>query len=315
MAAYIVRRILQTIIVLLIVTFFSFMLMQLVPGDPILNALGFEAPKQVVQELRTELWLDKPVLAQYWHWLSNIVHWNFGTSIIYRNEEVSDLIAKRLPITAYIGSLAMIFGIVIAIPAGIITAIRRGKFWDSAITSLANLGVAVPIFWLGLLGIFFFGYKIGWLPIMGYVSPFEDLWSSLRHVIMPVICLAVVLIAVLVRQTRSSMLEVVRQDYIRTAWAKGLREPLIVRRHVVKNGIIPILTVIGIHIREIIGGSVLVETVFNIPGMGRLLVTSVLNKDFIVVQALVLVIAVVVSISNLVVDISYGWLDPRIRYD
>ena len=197
------------------------------------------------------------------------------------------------------------------VSAGIICAVRRGGILDSIITLLANMGIAVPIFWLGILGIYFFGLKLGWLPIQGYTSPFDDFGLSIRKTIMPVICLAIPSIAVLARQTRSSMLEVVRQDYIRTAWSKGLAERVIVLNHALKNALIPIVTLLGLQLRLVVGGSVVVETVFNIPGMGRLLVDATFAKDFITVQAITLVIAVVVLFANLIVDISYGWLDPE----
>ena len=196
-----------------------------------------------------------------------------------------------------------------------ICAIRRGGILDFLITLISNFAIAVPVFWLGILGIYLFGLNLGWLPIQGFTSPFDDFWLSIRKSIMPVICMAMPSIAFLARQTRSSMLEIVRQDYIRTAWSKGLRESAIVLKHALKNALIPVVTLLGINLRTLVGGAVLVETVFNIPGMGRLAVTSVINKDFITVQACVLIIAIVVLLGNLIVDISYGWIDPRIRYN
>jgi peptide/nickel transport system permease protein len=211
--------------------------------------------------------------------------------------------------------VALVLSVVIGIGAGIICAVRRGSILDSVITILANTGISLPVFWLGILGIYLFGLKLGWLPIQGYTSPLDDFWLSLRKIIMPVICLAIPSIAMLARQTRSSMLEVVRQDYIKTAWAKGLAERVIVINHALKNSLIPIVTLLGLQLRLVVSGSVVVETVFNIPGMGRLLVNATFAKDFITVQAITLVIGIVVLLSNLIVDISYGWLDPRIRFD
>jgi peptide/nickel transport system permease protein len=183
------------------------------------------------------------------------------------------------------------------------------------INVLANTGVAVPIFWFCILLIYLFGIYLDWLPISGYTSPFDDFWQSIRQAILPVISMALVPLAILTRQTRSSMLEVTSQDYVRTARAKGLRERVVMLKHALRNALIPIVTLVGLQVRWIAAGSVISETIFNIPGVGRLLVSSVMNKDFIVVQGVVLVIAIAVVLTNLIVDISYGWLDPRVRYE
>jgi peptide/nickel transport system permease protein len=193
--------------------------------------------------------------------------------------------------------------------------VKRGKWIDSVLTVLANLGMTVPVFWLGILMIYVFSLQLHWLPVFGYTSPFEDPWRSLQQMIMPVFCLATTGMATMARQTRSSMLEVIRQDYIRTAWAKGLRERDIISRHAVKNAFIPVITLMGMHVRYIFGGSVLIETVFSIPGMGRLMITGILSQDYQVVQAAALILAIVVMVANLAVDISYAWFDPRIHYD
>jgi peptide/nickel transport system permease protein len=198
--------------------------------------------------------------------------------------------------------------------AGLLASVRRGKWLDTVVTIVANFGITIPVFWLGILLIYVFALKLGVVPITGYVAPWVDPLDSLRHAILPVFCLAVFAIASITRQTRSSMLEVIRQDYIRTAWAKGLRERVVVLRHVLKNGLIPVITLQGVQISHILGGSVLIETVFNIPGMGRLMVEAVLSQDFLVVQAGILITSAIVVFANLFVDISYGWLNPRIRY-
>jgi peptide/nickel transport system permease protein len=313
MGTYIVRRLLLSVIVLLLITILTFSLLHIMPGDPAAIMLGIDASPEQIDALRKELWLDRPLIVQYGHWLSNAIQGDLGKSVLY-DEDVTGFIAARLPVTMHLSFLALILSTVLGVGAGIICAIRRGRILDSVITLAANIGVAIPIFWLGILGIYFLGLKLGWLPIQGYTSPFDNFWLSTRQLIMPVICLAIPSLALLARQTRSSMLEIVRQDYIRTAWAKGLRERIIVLKHALKNALIPVVTLLGIQLRILVGGSVLVETVFNIPGMGRLLVTSVLGKDFIMVQACILVIALVVLLANLLVDISYGWLDPRVRY-
>jgi peptide/nickel transport system permease protein len=303
-----------SLVVIWIVTILSFLLVHIMPGDPASIMLGSEASQEQIDELRHELFLDQPLVLQYGHWLGNVVQGKFGTSLKYR-EDVGGLIAQRLPITIYLSLLALLLSIVIGIGAGVICAVRRGGILDSVITVLANGGISLPMFWLGILGIYLFGLKLGWLPIQGYTSPLDDFGLSVRKTIMPLICLAVPSIAILARQTRSSMLEVTRQDYIKTAWSKGLSERVIVINHALKNALIPIVTLLGLQLRLVVSGSVVVETVFNIPGMGRLLVTATFSKDFITVQAITLVIGIVVLLSNLIVDISYGWLDPRIRYD
>jgi peptide/nickel transport system permease protein len=213
-----------------------------------------------------------------------------------------------------LGIIAFVVANLLGIIAGIISALRRGKWIDTVVTVAANIGITVPSFWLGILLIYFFGLKLDWFPRFGYVSPATDLVDFIRHAFLPVICLAIFPIASTARQTRSSILEVIRQDYIRTAWAKGLRERVIVLKHMLKNGLIPVVTLSGIGLSYILGGSVLIETVFNIPGMGRLGVEAIQSQDYSIVQAIVLFMALMVVLVNLVVDITYGWLDPRIRY-
>lgn len=314
MGIFIIRRLILSLVVIWIVTILSFLLVHIMPGDPAAIMLGAEASQEQIDTLRHELLLDQPLVAQYGRWLGNVINGNFGKSLKYQ-ENVRDLIAQRLPITIYLSILALVLSVIIGISAGIICAVRRGSILDSVITILANTGISIPMFWLGILGIYLFGLKLGWLPIQGYTSPLDNFWLSLRKTIMPVICLAVPSIAILARQTRSSMLEVIRQDYIKTAWSKGLAERVVVINHALKNSLIPIVTLLGLQLRLVVSGSVVVETVFNIPGMGRLIVNAAFDKDFITVQAITLVIAIVVLSSNIIVDISYGWLDPRIRYN
>lgn len=313
MGSFIVRRIMMTLVVILAVTFFCFILIHLLPGDPVLTILGQQATPESIAVLRAELGLDRPIHEQYFNWLGNVLRGDLGKSIIF-GDSVSDLIQKRLPITLHLTCLALIIAVVFGVSIGIFSAVARGSFLDQLLTVCANMGVAIPVFWLGLLGIYLFGLILGWLPIQGYTSPFSNFWYSTQQLIMPVLCMAVIPVSVMARQSRSSMLEVIRQDYIRTANAKGLAGNVVIVRHALKNALIPIVTLLGLRVPELFAGSVLVETVFNIPGMGRLLVTALFNKDFVIVQAVVLVIATVVAIVNLLVDISYGWLDPRIRY-
>jgi peptide/nickel transport system permease protein len=314
LTGYIVRRLIQTVVVIVLVSFVSFLLIQLMPGDPAASMLGPNATKAQVDALRLELGLDKPMMVQYFDWLNKIVHADLGTSLSLR-EPVSSLFAQRLQITFYLSLISFILSTLLGVALGIICAIRRGGFLDQFLSMSANIGIAIPIFWLGILGLYVFGMKAQIVPIYGWVSPFSNFTKSISYTILPVILLAVPGIAVMTRQTRSSMLEVTQQDYIRTAYSKGLKERNVVIKHAVKNALIPIVTLLGLQLRVLVGGSVLVEQVFSIPGMGRLLVSASQNKDFIVVQDGVLLIGVIVCLANLLVDISYGWLDPRMRYD
>ena len=317
MARYILLRLLHGVIVIIIVSIFVFLMMRLLPGDPVLLYIDRAAITNVdsatMAHLRAEFGLDKPLVEQYLHWINNIFHGNLGTSI-FTKIAVSSIVKQSFPITAYLGLLALLFSSIVAIFAGIICALRRGSWIDTTVSSLTNIGVSAPIFWLGILLIYLFGVDLKWLPIYGYTSPFTDFWLSIRQLIMPVICLSVVSISFVTRQTRSSILEIVRNDYVRTAWAKGLREQSVVTRHVLRNSLIPIATLIGLQVSSIISGSVLVETVFNIPGVGRMMVNSLFSHDYPIVQSGALLIASFFVVINLLVDISYGWLDPRIRY-
>jgi peptide/nickel transport system permease protein len=318
MQSYIIKRLLMGAVVLLLLSFIVFMVMHLLPGDPLLffvsqgEVSSLDVAK--LSELKAEYGLDKPLMVQYFTWITNVVHGEMGKSIFYQ-EKVSTLIFERMPVTIYLGILAVGLGALFGVAFGMICALRRGRLIDSVLTFIANIGITAPGFWIGILLIYLFGLQLQWLPIQGYTSPFTNLGKSTMQLIMPVFCLSFFSLSSITRQTRSSMLEVVRQDYIRTAWAKGLRERTIVIRHMIKNGLIPVVTMIGMQVRVVFGGSVLIETVFNIPGFGRLLVSSVIAHDYLVVQAGVFIIAAVVIVANLLVDFSYGWLDPRIRYN
>ena len=296
-----------------LVTIISFLLLQLVPGDPVLQILGSHATPEQQAILRHELGLDQPVVTQYIRWIGGIFRGDFGKSIIY-HENVAALIKERLPITAYLSVIALVISTVLGVIGGVISAVRRGSALDSFISLFANTAVAIPTFWLGIVGIYIFGLKLGWLPIEGWTSPFIDFIKSTRQLIMPVFALSVPNIAIVVRQTRSSMLETIRQDYIRTATSKGLRRNIVLYKHALRNALIPVVTLVGMALAFLIGGEVLIETVFNIPGIGRLLVRAALDKDYLIVQAGVLIIGAVVCLTNLLVDITYGWIDPRIRY-
>lgn len=318
MTTFIIRRLVQSIFVLVLVSIIVFLAMRMLPGDPIRMVITSTESQSYteaeIQLLRHQYGLDKPLLMQYFDWAGNLFRGDLGTSILNRSP-VSEEILRRLPITFHLGILSFIIGIVFGVPVGIVSAIRRGSWLDQLIISLSNLGITIPHFLLGLLLMYFFGLYLKWLPIMGYTSPFTDFWLNTKQLIMPVVCLSVFPIASMARQTRSSMLEVMCQDYIRTAWSKGLKERVVISRHALKNGIIPIITLSGMSVPMIVGGAVIVETVFNIPGMGRLAVTSVLNKDYPYVQGIILIVASAVLLTNLLIDIAYGWADPRIRFD
>jgi peptide/nickel transport system permease protein len=250
---------------------------------------------------------------QYIDWLGSALRGDLGKSIINRSD-VADEIVRRLPISMYLAGIAFIISIVVGIPLGVISAVRRGTWLDSILTSVGNLGITIPTFWLGILLIYLFGMKLNWLPIFGFTSPFQDFVMSTKQAILPIFCLAVPPIATAIRMTRSSMLEVMRQDYIRTAWSKGLTERSVIMRHALKNGLIPVITMKGMSLANIVGGSVIIETVFSIPGMGRLAVEGLFSQDYTVVQGVMVIVGVVVLSVNLLVDLSYGWLDPRIRF-
>jgi peptide/nickel transport system permease protein len=318
MTTYIIRRLMHAVLVVLIVSLLVFLLMRLLPGDPILMYVASGDLQAISQEqiahLKHELGMDRPLLVQYFDWLKNSMQGNLGKSILYRYDVLEE-IGNRLPITLYLGLMAFAIGCIIGPLLGVVSAVRRGKWLDTLVTLIANLGITAPSFWLGAVLIYVFSLYLRLLPVYGYTSPLVDLWKNLQQSIMPIFVLATFPIASAARQTRSSVIEVMRQDYIRTAWAKGLSERAIIIRHVLKNALMPVVTLQGMLLRNIIGGSVIVETVFVIPGMGKLVVDGMISQDYTVVQGVILVVAVVVVVSNLVVDILYGWLDPRIQYE
>jgi peptide/nickel transport system permease protein len=318
MVSYIIRRVGQSLIVILIVTIMVFVGMRVLPGDPIymlFNPNQIQAMTQdEIDKIRHDTGLDKPLAEQYFVWLGGVLKGDLGHSILNKRPITEDL-NKRIPITGYIGVLSFILAAIIGIPLGIISAIRRGTWLDTLVTTVANIGICVPIFWLGILMIYLFAVELRWLPTSGYTSPFVDFWMSVKQLIMPVFCMSIFSLAGNTRQARSSMLEVLRQDYIRTAWSKGIKERVVIISHALKNSLIPVITLMGMGIAAIFGGSVLIEQVFNIPGMGRLAVDAMFQHDYTYVQGITLVMTGIVVVSNLLVDLSYGWLDPRIRYN
>jgi peptide/nickel transport system permease protein len=317
MVAYIIRRLLQGILILILVTIFIFLVMRLLPGDPLIIYVTQSQIEDISKEdlavLRHQFGLDAPLPLQYVRWIGGVLQGDLGYSI-FLGESVTTMIVQRLPITLHLGILSMILSGIFGITFGVVCALRRGKWIDTLFTLLANIGITAPSFWVGIVLMYFLALKLDLLPVYGYTSPFEDFWLGTRQLIMPVVCLSFFSLASMTRQARSSTLEVVRQDYIRTAWAKGLTEWVIVVRHIIKNSLIPVVTIMGLQVGFIFGGSVLIETVFNIPGMGRMMRDAVFAQDYQIVQSGVLIISAIVVLTNLIVDISYGWFDPRIRY-
>ena len=297
---------------LVLVTFVSYLIMELIPGDAVNFLLGIEATPEKAAALRAGLNLDKPFIVRYFIWLFGIFKGNLGMSIFY-NESVSDIILRKIVVTFQMGFAALVLSTVVGIALGVVAAVNRGGFWDNIISFFANIGISIPSFWLGILLMALFSIKLKILPVQGYTDPSVDFWLHTKQMVMPVIVTAVGALSSMVRQTRSAVLETINQDYVRTAREKGLKERIILMKHVLRNALIPILTLLGMQIRVLFGGVVIVENIFAVPGMGRLLVNSVFNRDITVVQGCILIMGVVVIIANLLVDISYGIVDPRIR--
>lgn len=315
MTGYIIRRLLSSVPVLLIVSLCVFSLTNLLPGDPVQALLGEDiaVTPEVEERLREDLGLNDPIPVQYFNWLRSAVSGDLGTSI-QSNQGVWEALGDRLPVTLQLALVAWCIGIAISVPLGIVAALNRNSWVDQLATVLALSGVAVPAFWMGLMFILIFAVWFNVLPPSGFVNLWDDPWNAMRHLLLPAITLGVHQTGTLTRQTRSSMLEVLGQDYVRTARSKGLREKRVVISHALRNAMLPILTVLGIQAGALVGGTVVVEQVFAIPGMGRLAVSAVFSQDIPVIQGVVLVAAASVLFANLVTDLLYGLLDPRIRY-
>ncbi|MCL4368251.1 MAG: ABC transporter permease [Actinobacteria bacterium] len=315
MGKFIIRRMIIMVPVLLLVSMIAFSIILLLPGDPALAILGEELArdKQLYQALRDELGLDRPIPVQYADWLFKALRGNLGISVRNR-QPIVEAIAQHLPPTLELSFIGMIIALIIAVPVGIISAVRPNSIEDMVGTIIAMVGVAVPHFWLGILFIYAFAVYWRLLPPSGYVNPMDDLGTNLKLMVMPAFTLGLGLGAVVMRQIRSSLIEVMQQEYITTARAKGLRENVVVTGHALKNALIPVVTVIGLQVGRLFGGAVVTETIFSIPGAGRLAVDSIYFRDFPVVQAVILVMAVAVLICNLAADVLYAYIDPRIRF-
>jgi peptide/nickel transport system permease protein len=309
----VLRRLLATIPVLLLVTGGVFALIHLTPGDPVDVMMAESVDASVKANLRSELGLDRPLYLQYAAWMGRILHGDLGRSIRNR-EPVIENVGRRIRPSLQLAGLAMGISLLVATPIGILSAARRNTSVDRFGTSFALFGICMPNFLLALLLIFFFGVKLRWLPISGYTDPAEEFLPGLRSLVLPAVTLGLALAAVITRTLRSSMLDALSEDYVRTARAKGLTEWQVIRGHVLKNALIPVVTVLGLQLGTLIGGAVITEYVFALPGVGRLVVDAVFARDYPLVQGVVLLIAVGFILSNLLVDLLYGWIDPRIRY-
>lgn len=310
--AFIMRRLILTIPTLLLVSILVFSLIHLIPGDPASVILGQEATPEAKTALRHELGLDRPLLIQYGSWLGNVLRGNLGRSLVDRTP-VIDQIRQRLPATLELTLGTFIVALLIAIPAGLLSATKRGGVTDFASTLFALGGMSVPSFWLALMFIIIFAVKLQWFPASGYVPFSENPRANLQAMLLPMVATGIRESAVLMRMLRSSMLEVLHSDYIRTARGKGLGQSTVVLRHALRNALVPVVTASGLLVAGLLGGLVITETIFSIPGFGRLIVEAIFQRDFVTVQGAILVSALLVVLVNLVVDILYALIDPRIK--
>jgi peptide/nickel transport system permease protein len=312
MLNFLPRRLLQLIPTLFLVSVMIFMLQQLLPGDPALVMAGEEKDPEVIEQIRKQYRLDQPLPVQYLYWMGGVLQGDLGESMRIK-QPVASLIADKLPVTLQLATMAMAFALLIGIPAGILSAVKKGTAWDTAANIFALWGLSTPNFWLGILLIFLFSVQLGWLPASGWVSPFEDLGQSLATTVMPAFVLGNAIAAVLMRHTRSAMLQAMSADYVRTARAKGLRERAVVLRHALRNALTPVITLGALEFGTLLSGAVLTEQVFSVPGFGKLIVDAVFNRDYAVVQGVVLVTATVYVLLNLLADVLYVLVNPRLR--
>ncbi|MEQ8297611.1 MAG: ABC transporter permease [Nitratireductor sp.] len=313
MIAFILRRLLAVIPVLLLVTLASFLLMRLIPGDPAMLIADISASDAEIEKIREQLGLNEPFLTQLLHWYGNLLRGDLGESYLL-GRSVTQAIWERLPTTLSLTLLSFVLSTTIAVTLGVIAAVKANTWLDQFVMSFALIGVALPNFWMGLMLIILFSVHLGWLPSGGYVPLSEDFWGWLRTCTLPAISLALLQIGLLSRITRATMLEVLQQDYIRTARAKGLSKSKVVGKHALKNVLVPVITILGISFSLLISGSLVIETVFSLPGVGKLLGSAILRRDYPVIQGGLIFVAVSMIFINLLVDILYAWIDPRVRY-
>jgi peptide/nickel transport system permease protein len=309
--AYIRNRLFLMVFVLFGVTIIIFGMVRLIPGDPAFLILGDRATEENAAALRQQLGLNEPLPTQYWLFISGLARGDFGNSLLYR-QPVSNLVWRRVPVSIFLAVYAMVLAAILTMTFGVLAAVKKGRFADHAVRVAFLFFITTPSFWLGILLILLFSLKLHWFPVAGYGETFQE---HLRYLFLPALTLALALSAVLIRNLRGQIILVQRSDYIRTARAKGLRESLILQRHTLKNALMPVITLFGLQFGYLVGGTVVVETVFAIPGMGQLLIQSITARDYPVVQAITLISAFLVIIVNLLVDLSYSFLDPRVTYE
>jgi peptide/nickel transport system permease protein len=313
MIAYLARRLLSTVPVLLIVGLLVFLMLRLTPGDPAAVIAGESATSAEMEEIRTQLGLDRSIVTQFVIWSGNAIRGDFGESFFYKRS-VASLIADRLEPTLRLAALTIVLAKLIAVPLGTVAAYRQGSWIDRTVMGASVLGFSVPVFVIGYLLIYLFSMKLGWFPVQGYQRVAEGIWGALHRLLLPSLTLATVYVALLARMTRTSVVEVLNEDYIRTARAKGLPNFKVMIRHALRNAAVPIVTVIGLGIAGLLSGVVITESVFNIPGIGRLTVDAILARDYPTVQAVILLFSFSYVVINLAIDVIYTVLDPRIRY-
>jgi len=312
MLTFLANRVLQLIPTLFFVSVIIFSLQQLLPGDPALVMAGEERDPEVIEQIRRQYRLDRPVPVQYVYWVKGVLSGDLGESMRIK-VKVRDLVLEKLPVTIQLACMAMVIALSIGITAGVVAAVLKDSVWDYAANVFALWGRSTPTFWLGIMMIFLFSVELGWLPASGYVRPSEDFWGSIASTIMPAFVLGNVGAAVLMRHTRGAMLDALQSDYVRTARAKGLFERVVVLKHAMRNALTPVITLGALEVGELLSGAVLTEQIFSIPGFGKLIVDSVFNRDYAVVQGVVLVTATVYITLNLIADVAYVLVNPRLR--
>ena len=312
MLNFIFRRAVSAIPTLLILSVFVFLLLKLLPGDPALALAGEDPSPAAIESIRIKYGLDQPLPVQYATWLGGVLQGDFGVSIRTKLP-IGEMLAQRLPVTLQLSLQAMLIAIVIGVPAGVYAAIRRGSYIDVAVTTLGLAGLSVPSFWFGIMLIMVFAVTLGWLPSGGFVDFTESPLENLRYTLLPSLVLGTAAAAIIMRHTRNSMLSVLKQDYVRTARAKGLRERIVIIRHALRNSLIPIVTTGTLHLGELLSGAVLTEQVFGIPGFGKMIVDGVFSRDYAVVQAVILASAAIFLLLSMIADILYVKLSPRLQ--
>lgn len=313
MLGYVIRRILAVIPVMTIVAVFVFLLLRLTPGDPAAIIAGDMATPAQLERIRESLGLSDPIHVQFFTWMSRLLQGDLGTSLI-SGTSVSGMITNRIWPTLQIGALTLVISVLLAVPMGVAAAWRHRSWIDYAVMTFSVLGFSVPVFVIGYIFIQIFSIELRWLPVQGYAQPSEGLGAFLSRAVLPCLTLATIYVALIARMTRASLLEVLGEDYVRTARAKGVKEKYVLFRHALRNAAVPIMTIIGTGFALLISGTVVTESVFNIPGIGRLTVDAILARDYPVIQAMILLTSAIYVFVNLLIDISYAFIDPRIRY-